>query len=106
MSLRGECAYAVEYAYTVEWGGCGICVLHPCWAHAWVFRNDGSIDTCPDGRIYHLSFDWRTKALVSNEFHDCSAFHDTILAKACWQACKQHVSDQLYVYIRFPYNVS
>ena len=22
-----ECAFAVEYAYTVEWGGCGICVL-------------------------------------------------------------------------------
>ena len=39
------------------------------------FRKDGSIDTCPDRRICHLSFDWRTKALVSNDHHDCSAFH-------------------------------
>ena len=53
-----------------------------------------------------LSFDWRTKALVSNEHHDCSAFHDTIPAMAFRQACRQHVSDQLLVHIRFPYNVS
>ena len=57
--------------------------------------NDDSIDMCLDGRLYHLSFDWKTKALVSNERHFCSAFHDTTLAKACRLACKQHVTDKV-----------
>ena len=74
LGQTGECAYTLECAYTVEWCGCGICVFCPCVE----FFNDGTIDTCPDGRIFHLSFDWQTKVLVSNERHDCSAFNNTI----------------------------
>ena len=40
-----------------------------------------------------ISFDWRPKALVSNERYDCSAFHGTILAGHCRQACRHHVTD-------------
>ena len=95
MRLFGEYAYTIECAYTVEWSTCRICVLYLCLAHVWVFRNPVSIDTCPDGRICYFSFDWPTKALVSDERHDCSFFYGTILATTCRLASRQHVNDQL-----------
>ena len=56
------------------------------------FCNDGSIGPCPDERACHLSFDWQTEALVSNEGHDYSAFYGTI-----------HGGTPPYIHMRSPY---
>ena len=67
-----------ECAYTVEWCECGYLRPFSMFDTCVGIGNDGSIDTCSDGRICHLSFDWQTKALIIGICHDCCSFYDAI----------------------------